>query len=86
MNQLIAKFVADIYLTAGSAGIIVPNLFRVRIVIRYIFMCMIKIQLTETKKMADIQFIRMHCGQKSFKKANGRLLKDRHKAGRLISS
>ena len=33
------------------------------------------------KKMADLHFTRMHCGRESFKKANGRLLKDRHKAG-----
>ena len=32
-----------------------------------------------TKKMADVHFIRMHCGRKSLKKANGRLLKDRQK-------
>ena len=31
--------------------------------------------------MADAHYTRMHCVRKSFKKANGRLLKDRHKAG-----
>ncbi len=39
------------------------------------------IQLTITKKMADVQFARIHCARKLFKKANGRLLKARHKAG-----
>ena len=34
-----------------------------------------------TKKMTDVHFTRMLCGRKSFKKANGRLLKDRHKTG-----
>ena len=38
-------------------------------------------QLTVTKKMADARFTRMHCGRKSFQKANWRLLKDRHKRG-----
>ncbi len=38
-------------------------------------------KLTMTKKMADVHFTRMHCGRKSFIKANRRLLKDRHKAG-----
>ncbi len=38
-------------------------------------------QLTITKKKADVHFTRMHCGRKSFKKGNGRLLKDRHKEG-----
>ena len=33
------------------------------------------IKLTITKKMAEVHFSRMHCGRKSFKKANGRLLK-----------
>ena len=36
--------------------------------------------LTITKKMADIQFTRMHSGRKSSKKGNGRLLKDKRKA------
>ena len=31
------------------------------------------IQLTITKKMADVHLTRMQCGWKSFKKANGRL-------------
>ncbi len=31
--------------------------------------------------MADVHFTRMLCGRKSFKKASGRLLKDRHKKG-----
>ena len=33
-----------------------------------------------TKKMADVHFTKMHCGRKSFKKANRYLLKDRRKA------
>ncbi len=38
-------------------------------------------KLTMTKKMADVHFTRTHCGQKLLKKANGRLLKEMHKAG-----
>ena len=38
-------------------------------------------QLTISKKAADVHFTGMDCGRKSFKKANGRLLKDGHKAG-----
>ena len=37
-------------------------------------------QLTMPKKMADVHFTRMRCGWKSFEKANGRLLNDRHEA------
>ena len=37
-------------------------------------------QLTMAKTMADVHLTRMHCSRKSFEKANGRLLKDRHKA------
>ena len=33
-------------------------------------------KLTNTKMIADVRFTRMHCGRKSFKKANRRLLKD----------
>ncbi len=40
-----------------------------------------KIKLTITKKMADVHFTRMHSGRNSVKKGNGRLLKDRLKAG-----
>ena len=38
-------------------------------------------KLTITKKTADVHFTRMHCDQKSFEKANERLLKDAHKTG-----
>ncbi len=31
--------------------------------------------LTITKKMADVHSTRMHCGRKSFQKANGHLLR-----------
>ena len=40
-----------------------------------------RVPIDHSEKMADVHFIRMHCDRKSFKKANGRLLKDRHKAG-----
>ncbi len=43
--------------------------------------CTIKCQLTITEKMADVHFTRMHCSRKSLKKANRRMLKDRHRAG-----
>ena len=39
------------------------------------------LQLTIMKKMVDVHFTTMHCGQKLFKKANRHLLKDRHKTG-----
>ncbi len=45
--------------------------------------------IDQNEKMADVHFNRMHSGRKSINKVNGRLLKDRHKAGgcrRLISS
>ena len=42
------------------------------------------LELTITRKMADVYFSRMHC--RSFKKENGHLLMDRHKAGWLICS